>query len=90
MEFTQEVGRIYSLSSTGAVLAEVTFPLRGEGVVNINNTFVAASLRGQGIAGQLMAAAAAQIRERGLKAKASCPYAAKWFEAHPEHADLLA
>lgn len=90
MDFTQEVGRIYSQNSDGGIIAEITFPLLDAQVADIDYTFVDGSLRGQGIAGQLMAAATAQIRERGLKTKASCPYAAKWFEAHPEQADLLA
>ena len=90
MEFTQETGRIYSLHERGPVLAEITFPLVEPGTVDINRTYVAPILRGQGIAGQLLAAAAQQIRARGLKTRTSCPYAAKWFAAHPEEADLLA
>lgn len=90
MEFTYENGRIYSLSDVGDTLAEITFPLVAPGVADVDRTFVDPSLRGQGVAGTLMEAAAAQLRARGLKTRTSCPYAAKWFAAHPEQSDLLA
>ncbi len=88
MEFQYEQGRVYALDPTGALLAEVTFPVSG-GIANINHTFVDSSLRGQGVAGQLLSAAAAQIRAAGLKARPTCSYAVRWFSEHPEHSDLL-
>lgn len=79
------------LDESGARLAEVTFPATGEaGVVDINHTFVDPSLRGQGVAGRLMRAVADELRASGRKARLSCSYAAKWFEGHPENADLIA
>lgn len=89
MEFSQEEGRIFALDEGGRLLAEVTFPAR-EGVATIDHTFVDASLRGQGVAGQLLQAAADTLRARGLKARPVCSYAVRWFEQHPEQADLLA
>ena len=74
----------------GDVLAEVTFPEVESGVVDINHTFVDDSLRGQGIAGKLLEQAAQELSETGRKARLSCSYAAKWFENHPEWADLVA
>lgn len=81
------------LDDSGAKLAEATFPPAeglGEGVVDINHTFVDPSLRGQGIAGELMSRAVASIRATGRRAHPTCSYAVKWFEKHPEEADLLA
>ncbi len=72
------------------VLAEVRFPACGDGVVDINRTFVDESLRGQGTAGQMMERVAASLRETNRKAVASCSYAQKWFEKHPEYSDLTA
>jgi predicted GNAT family acetyltransferase len=88
MEFQHSPGRIFALDGDGKLIAEVTFPAEG-GVADIDHTFVDASLRGQGVAGKLLAAAAEQIRAEGLKAKATCSYAVKWFDQHPEEQDLL-
>ncbi len=88
MNFQHDSERIYATDPSGALLAEVTFPAVN-GVADINHTYVDRSLRGQGIAAQLVAAAVEQIRLDGLKAQATCSYAIKWFDAHPEHSDLL-
>ncbi len=88
MEFCHEPGRIFALDESGRLLAEVTFPRR-EGVAEIDHTFVDPSLRGQGVAGQLLQAAADTLRAQGLKARPTCSYAVRWFETHPEYADLL-
>ncbi|MGI6027829.1 MAG: GNAT family N-acetyltransferase [Candidatus Heteroscillospira sp.] len=88
MEFTHETGRIFALDGDGKVIAEVTFPV-ADGVATIDHTFVDGSLRGQGVAGKLLAAAAEDIRSQGLKANPTCSYAVKWFNDHPENADLL-
>lgn len=88
MEFCQEPGRIFAVGEDGRLLAEVTFPER-EGAAEIDHTFVDESLRGQGVAGQLLRAAADTLRAQGRKARPTCPYAVRWFETHPEYADLL-
>lgn len=88
MEFRQEPGRIFATGEDGRLLAEVTFPER-EGAAEIDHTFVDSSLRGQGVAGQLLQAAADTLRAQGRKARPTCSYAVRWFEIHPEYADLL-
>lgn len=88
MKFQYEPGRIYAVDPSGTLLAEVTFPA-SNGVAVVDHTFVDPSLRGQGIADKLLTAAVEQIRSQGLKARATCSYAVKWFEQHPEHSDLL-
>ena len=88
MEFRQEPGRIFATGEDGRLLAEVTFPER-EGAAEIDHTFVDPSLRGQGVAGQLLQAAADTLRAQGRKARPTCFYAVRWFETHPEYADLL-
>lgn len=88
MEFRQEPGRIFATGEDGRLLAEVTFPER-EGAAEIDHTLVDPSLRGQGVAGQLLQAAADTLRAQGRKARPTCSYAVRWFETHPEYADLL-
>ena len=90
MEFLKEPGRIYRTDASGQTIAEVTFPAAGEGVVDIDHTFVDPSLRGQGVAGQLMQALADQLRLERRKAVLTCSYAQKWFGEHPEYGDVLA
>lgn len=90
MDFIYQPNRIYSVNETGKVVAEVIFPGRSEKAVEITHTFVDDSLRGQGIAGQLMQAVTEELRREKKKAYPSCSYAVKWFETHPEAADILA
>ena len=88
MEFKiNENSIVYGDETRG--LARITFPQVAPGVVDIDHTFVGEELRGQGMAGQLMEQCVAQLRASGRKARTSCSYAAKWFEKHPEEADLL-
>ena len=89
MEFTQEQNRIFLLDDTGKLIAEVTFPDKTAGTVEINHTFVDDSLRGQGVAGKLLETAAQVIRDQNKKVIATCSYAVKWFEKHPEYQYLL-
>lgn len=74
----------------GTTLAEVTFPDREPGTVEINHTFVDESLRGQGIAGMLLEQTARELKETNRKARPTCSYAVSWFERHPEWAELVA
>ncbi|MGI5896880.1 MAG: GNAT family N-acetyltransferase [Oscillospiraceae bacterium] len=89
MEFKTESNCIFSTNEQGKTIAEITFPEVEAGVVDINHTFVDDSLRGQGVAGKLMELAVQALRSSGKKAVCSCSYASKWFEKHPEQADLL-
>lgn len=83
MEFQYEDHRIFLENEQKQVLAEITFPMVGDHV-NIDHTFVDASLQGQGIASQLMDAAIAYLHEKGWKFTATCSYAAAWLQKHPE------
>ena len=53
MEFIHNENQIVSFSDKGKPLAEITFPYIDAGTVEINHTFVDASLRGQGIGRQI-------------------------------------
>ena len=50
--------------------------------VEINHTFVDASLRGQGIAGKLMTELISELEKRISKRVPTCSYAVSWFEKH--------
>lgn len=88
MNFLQEPGRTFLLDGEGRLAAEVTYPEQ-KGVAVMNHTFVDPSLRGQGVAEQLVKSAADTLRARGCKVRPTCSYAVRWFETHPEYADLL-
>lgn len=89
MEFTYNKNQIALFDKDGRMAAEVTFPDVDEETVNIDHTFVDDSLRGQGVAGKLMEAAAKNLRGQQKKAVLTCSYAVKWFEKHPEYADVV-
>ena len=76
--------RVYALDGAGKLVAEITFPMTQPGVYTIDHTFVDDSLRGQGAAGQLVQAALEQIRKNGGQAAATCSYAVRWLEKHPQ------
>lgn len=90
MELREEEGRMFAADQSGKLLAEITFPRVHGDLVDLNHTFVDASLQGRGIAGELVQAAAERFRRDRLKAVVTCSYAAVWFEKHPEYADVLA
>lgn len=85
MKFITENERIYANDAEGMLIAEITFPLKGD-ISIINHTFVSDSLRGQGIGGKLVKLAADKIMAEGHRIAATCPYAVKWFQSHPEYA----
>ncbi|MDR3322463.1 MAG: N-acetyltransferase [Synergistaceae bacterium] len=89
MNFISEYNRVYAKDGE-RVVAEVTFPPVGEGLVEIDHTFVDDSLRGGGVAGELMEAAYERIKSDGKRAIPTCGYAVKWFEKHEDRRDILA
>ena len=89
MDFKHNENQIALYSETGDLLAEITFPYVDENTVDVNHTFVDASLRGQGIAGKLMQELVDELEKRGLKAVPTCSYAQRWFEKHGEYGYLV-
>ena len=90
MNFIEQKNRIYAQDENGKLLAEITFPERSDSLICIDHTFVDPSLRGKGIAGELIEKVIAYAKANGKKIGAECPYAVKWLEKHPEHADYTA
>ena len=90
VDFIHEKNRIFAVNEEGRLIAEVTFPNIGDYVVNINHTFVDASLRGQGVASQLLEEAYEEIKKQGKTAVMTCSYAKKWFAHNPLAQDIMA
>jgi predicted GNAT family acetyltransferase len=88
MELIHEENRIYANDPQGRLVAEITFPVVDENIVDINHTYVSPSLRGQGVAEQLIKAVIADLEARGQKARTTCSYADSWFYNHKEYHHL--
>ena len=74
----------------GKRIAVLEYPEVKPGIVNLTHTEVDPSMSGRGIAGIITEHVANLLREDGRKAELSCSYAIKWFQKHPEYADVLA
>ncbi|MEG0249541.1 MAG: GNAT family N-acetyltransferase [Peptostreptococcus sp.] len=88
MDFKYEEHRIYSVDDDGRIIAQISFPMVEDGVVNIDSTYVSSSLRGQGIAGKLMDDAIDIIEKNNWKTYLDCSYARVWADKHPEKSHL--
>lgn len=59
--------------------------------IALTRAFTIPTFRGQGYAAEVVERAVAELEARGDRVVSPvCWYVADWFEAHPEHADLLA
>lgn len=90
MTWKIEENRLYAEDVDGALLAETTFPPAGEGVVDIDHTYVDESLRGQGIAGQMMETVVGILRQRGSRPWPAVPMPLPGWSGIPEYADRMA
>jgi predicted GNAT family acetyltransferase len=62
--------------------------IAGGHAIVITHTAVPAAIGGRGIAGALVLAALEYARANGLKVIPRCSYAARYFDTHPEYAEL--
>ncbi|MBA3022219.1 GNAT family N-acetyltransferase [Propionicimonas sp.] len=91
MEFkhNEELNR-YEAWLDGKLAGEAHY-VRTAGVANFDHTLVPRQFEGQGIAGKLVQHVMDELRVAGeLKVQPTCPYVVRWFEMHPDYADLLA
>ena len=88
MEFKKSSDRIWLEDAQGREIAFVSFPAQSEQTDGLSGT-ADTGMRGQGIAGALLETLAQDLREQGKTAVPTCPYAVKWFDKHPDQADLL-
>ena len=89
MGFVHYDNEIVFLGNKNEILANVTFPLISEDVVNVNHTFVDASQRGKGIAQELMEELVKNLNKTNRKAIVTCSYAKKWFSENPRYRELI-
>lgn len=64
---------------------------RGNGVMDLQHTYVPPSKRGQGLAGKLTEAALLYARQAGFSVLPTCSYVSDTFlPQHPEFSDVVA
>ncbi len=68
------------LDEENNILAEIDFPLVGDGLIEITHTIVSPSLQGQGIARKLVEKVLQMAKVKGYKVQASCSYAKHYLE----------
>jgi len=90
MNFKSNSSSTWLENENGKRVALLEYPEVRPGVVNITHTEVDPSMGGQGIAGKMTEHVANLLRTDGRKAELTCSYAIKWFQKHPEYADVLA
>lgn len=80
----------YTLHKGGDLVSVLDYRDDGR-TLALTRAYTIPSFRGQGYAGEVVARAVAEIEQQGDRAVSPvCWYVADWFEAHPEHAPLLA
>jgi predicted GNAT family acetyltransferase len=88
--FTHEnAANRYVLRDDGELIAALDYVINSNSI-SFNHTFTNPSKRGQGFAGEIVEYAVNDVEntsERNIVPM--CWYVDKWFESHPERADLL-
>jgi len=74
----------------GKHVAELTYKLEDDDVMNIDHTETDEKFRGEGIAQDLVKTAVEHARKNKLTVRATCPYAKKLIDKTPEFQDVLA
>lgn len=72
------------ITDVDGVTAYVEYTIRGEHL-DILHTIVPRPIEGRGIASALVGAAYKYALENGYKCNATCSYAVRWLERHPEY-----
>ena len=79
----------YTLLHDGQLVSVLDYRDDGR-TVALTRAFTIPTFRGKGYAAKVVEGAVADLEDRGdRKVDPVCWYVADWFEAHPEHADLL-
>lgn len=80
----------YEAVLEGEVAGHISYELE-DGVIDLQHTIVDDKFGGRGVGGTLVSGTVDQIRAQGgLKVIPTCPFIAKWFDRHPEYAELRA
>lgn len=62
----------------------------GDGTVDFRSTFVPPARRGEGLAGAIVEAALEWAEGEGYQVIPTCPYVARYIDAHPRFQGLVA
>ena len=89
MEVTHDRDSHRFVASVEEGEAYLAYSPRGDGVLDLQHTFVSPAERGEGVGTVLVRAALDYARERGLHVIPTCPFARKWINEHPQYADLV-
>lgn len=73
----------FTLTQNGET-AHVAYRIEND-ALDIRHTIVPAPLEGQGIASSLVKATYDYAREQGYQCVATCSYAVRWLQRHPEY-----
>lgn len=90
MQVDHREGERRFVAQTDGGEAELSYEQPREGVLDLLHTFVPAEARGEGVGEALVNRALDHARENGLKVIPSCPFVARWLDAHPDQADVVA
>lgn len=79
----------YTLTRNGTLVSVLDYRDDGH-TIALTRAFTIPTFRGQGHAARIVEGVVADLERRGdRKVDAVCWYVADWFDAHPEHQDLL-
>lgn len=77
----------YEAYVEGVQVGELIYAKTGDRVTLLH-TEVFPAAEGKGVGGALVRAAIDDARAKGWKIIATCPFAAAWFDRHPDEADI--
>lgn len=88
MEIHHDEARRKFWAEVDGYKAEMSYILN-EGHLDIRHTFVPEAIGGRGIASMLVKAAYDYAKHKGLKPMATCAYAVRWLQRHPEYEGVI-
>ena len=88
-QFNREKNGFFKASEDGKEAGRMTYYWESEDHFVINHTEVNDDFAGKGVGLQMVEAAVAYARENDLKITATCPFAKKQFDRHPDWNDVL-
>lgn len=83
-KITHEPERNKFVTEVDGITAYVEYVMR-DGCLDIIHTIVPRPIEGRGIASALVATAYKYALENGYKCDATCSYAVRWLQRHPEY-----
>lgn len=84
MEIIHDKAQCRFTTESDGVTAHVAYSVY-DGCLDIRHTIVPEAIEGRGIASALVKAAYDYALGEGLKPVATCKYAVRWLERHPEY-----